>query len=132
MENAKQKSNKEKRRGEGYKRKKWTNGGEDKKRGVWWRKEYMVRVGQFEEERGAGGGGERDTEGKKKKTITTTPKSHSYIKIHFAFHQSSSCKVSSTLSFVKFYVFICEYVHFFYSHLQHIIRKKELKTEHTK
>lgn len=47
--------------------------------------------------------------------------------IHFAFHQSSSCKVSSTLSFVKFYVFICEYVHFFYSHLQHIIRKVNWK-----
>lgn len=31
------------------------------------------------------------------------------------------------MSFVKFYVFICEYVHFFYSHLQHIIRKVNWK-----
>lgn len=46
------------RRGEDYKKKRWTNGGEGEKKGGEVMKErVMVRVGQFGE-----GGGKRDTE----------------------------------------------------------------------
>lgn len=102
------------RRGEDYKKKRWTNGGEGEKKGEWWwRKEYGLSWPVWRRRR-------------KKRHRKTAP-NLIVTSIHFAFHQSSSCKVSSTLSFVKFYVFICEYVHFFYSHLQHIIRKVNWK-----